>query len=162
MKQIEYDTNLALEIYNEFYPHCAMKEAVYGYIAEALVEKHYGKSINNKWTGVPDKGWDYIDDNGNKIDVKNTRSLVQFMGHESHHWIINCYHGLNADAYLCTELDTGNKVISLIGWITPDRVQLVGTFYKKDQIFPWGKRCNGDCYVVKKADITEILPEITI
>lgn len=87
--------------------------------------------------------------------MKNSCSDYSLFASHRNQWTVNCYHGLRADVYLFTKMDPINKKLALIGWLTPEEIVEKGQFVKCGELV-YGRPSNGDCYVVKIADLHPI------
>ena len=106
MKYIDYDDKLANKVYKKFYEKHGAKYGpsnAWGYAAEALVRQYYGHPVDDNWYKFEEgNGWDYVDSEGYKIDVKNHKCSYYYFSTLDNMWIVHDYKGLNADCYLCT------------------------------------------------------------
>jgi len=121
-----------------------------GFVAEAFIEKRLGKPIC-KYTGTPDKGWDFLLANGEKVDVKNTSIY-------NNEWKIDCGEdgSLPADVYLFTKMDLGNCDFYEVGYLESRDIQLLCKHCSVKEV-PFYYRQGKPCYIVKESDIVNIL-----
>lgn len=162
MKFIDYDDRLANKVYKHFmnkYGDKFGKSNAWGYAAEALVRQYYGHPVDDNWYKCEEgNGWDYVDNEGYKIDVKNCRCSYYYFSTIDNMWIIHDYKGLNADCYLCTCMDPFTKKIALIGWITPEELKAKCTHLRHKELTPKGWEMNGSGYIVRLDDLHLIHP----
>lgn len=107
--------------------------ALDGFIAEALVQNHYGVPIHYPDT-VADCGWDMVLC-GIKVDIKNASSPLMYFSGPTAKWTIKDEDGkpLKADRYLFTQMDKGTKSLAIIGWASKEDILNKCRFYHKGE-----------------------------
>lgn len=162
MKYIHYDVKLANSTFNKFRDKYPVSSAVslWGFAAEALVQKHFDKPICQV-TGdcEGDGGYDISDLAGmGTWDVKAKVCHEKFFDRpgKPNYWLIKSDENgtLKADNYMFTLIDPENHYCAIDGFLSAEEVKATCKFYRKGDVMPEFRNqiAQSDRYIVSSMD----------